>query len=114
MGQILGALKGTKNAFLLDRTFDNHYNQLAVSFICNKHSVLEAMLKMASKVIALIDMRTRKASVDELLGFGLNTLDVMLRHGTTTVEVKSGYGLTTRDELKNLGGYKTLKSASCG
>lgn len=51
---------------------------------------------------------TRKASVDELLGFGLNTLDVMLRHGTTTVEVKSGYGLTTRDELKILGVIKRL------
>lgn len=51
---------------------------------------------------------TRKASVDELLGFGLNTLDVMLRHGTTTVEIKSGYGLTTRDELKILGVIKRL------
>ncbi|MEM2280991.1 MAG: imidazolonepropionase [Candidatus Bathyarchaeia archaeon] len=51
---------------------------------------------------------TRKASVDELLGFGLNTLDVMLRHGTTTVEAKSGYGLTTRDEMKILGVIKRL------
>lgn len=51
---------------------------------------------------------TRKASVDELLGFGLNTLDVMIRHGTTTVEAKSGYGLTTRDEMKILGVIKRL------
>jgi glutamate formiminotransferase len=58
--QILGELKGTNNAFLLDYTFDNHYNRLVVSFIGNKHSVLEAMLKMASKAIALIDMRTHK------------------------------------------------------
>ena len=51
---------------------------------------------------------TRKASLDELLGFGLNTLDVMLRYGTTTVEAKSGYGLTTRDELKILEVIKRL------
>ncbi|MEM0057445.1 MAG: imidazolonepropionase [Candidatus Bathyarchaeia archaeon] len=51
---------------------------------------------------------TRKASVDELLGFGLSTLDVMLRHGTTTVEAKSGYGLTTKDEMKILGVIKRL------
>lgn len=51
---------------------------------------------------------TRKASMDELLGFGLNTLDVMLQHGTTTVEAKSGYGLTTKDELKILEVIKRL------
>ncbi|MDW8039878.1 MAG: imidazolonepropionase [Nitrososphaerota archaeon] len=51
---------------------------------------------------------TRKASSDELLGFGLNTLDVMLSYGTTTVEAKSGYGLTTKDELKILGVIKRL------
>ena len=51
---------------------------------------------------------TRKASTDELLGFGLNTLDVMLCYGTTTVEAKSGYGLTTKDEIKILGVIKRL------
>ncbi|MEM2781085.1 MAG: imidazolonepropionase [Candidatus Bathyarchaeia archaeon] len=51
---------------------------------------------------------TRKAAPDELLGFGLNTLDVMLSYGTTTVEAKSGYGLTTKDELKILGVIKRL------
>jgi imidazolonepropionase len=51
---------------------------------------------------------TRKASADELLGFGLNTLDVMLCYGTTTVEAKSGYGLTTKDEMKILGVIKRL------
>ena len=51
---------------------------------------------------------TRKASADELLGFGLNTLDVMLCYGTTTVEAKSGYGLTTKDEMKILGVIKHL------
>ncbi|MBS7616014.1 imidazolonepropionase [Candidatus Bathyarchaeota archaeon] len=51
---------------------------------------------------------TRKSSVDGLLGFGLNTLDVMLMYGTTTVEAKSGYGLTTKDELKILEVIKRL------
>jgi len=45
---------------------------------------------------------TRKASKKELLESCMETLDVMLEHGTTTVEAKSGYGLTTRDELKCL------------
>ncbi|MEM4701037.1 MAG: imidazolonepropionase [Candidatus Bathyarchaeia archaeon] len=51
---------------------------------------------------------TQKANLDELLGFGLNTLDVMLRYGTTTVEAKSGYGLTIKDELKILEVIKRL------
>jgi len=45
---------------------------------------------------------TRKASIDKLVDIGIETLDVMLTHGTTTVEAKSGYGLTTKDELKIL------------
>lgn len=45
---------------------------------------------------------TRKASVDKLVDIGIETLDIMLEHGTTTVEAKSGYGLTTKDELKIL------------
>ncbi|MEM0096246.1 MAG: glutamate formimidoyltransferase [Candidatus Bathyarchaeia archaeon] len=58
--QILNELKDTKKAFLLDYTFDSYYNRLVVSFIGDKQSVLEAMLKMASKAIQLIDMRTHK------------------------------------------------------
>ncbi|MCS7125262.1 MAG: glutamate formimidoyltransferase [Candidatus Bathyarchaeota archaeon] len=58
--QILNELKGVQDAFLLDYTFDNYYNRLVVSFIGDKRSIFEAMLKMASKAIALIDMRTHK------------------------------------------------------
>jgi glutamate formiminotransferase len=58
--QILNELKDTKNAFLLDYTFDNYYNRLVVSFIGDRQAVLKAMIKMASKAIALIDMRTHK------------------------------------------------------
>lgn len=45
---------------------------------------------------------TRKASFDKLLNLTLQTLDIMLEHGTTTLEAKSGYGLTTNDEIKIL------------
>jgi len=58
--QILNELKGTRKAFLLDYTFDNYYNRLVVSFVGDKRSVLEAMLKMAFKALELIDMRTHK------------------------------------------------------
>lgn len=52
--------------------------------------------------------KTRKASADKLVENVLQTLDVMLEHGTTTVEAKSGYGLTTRDEIKILKAMKRL------
>ncbi|MEM2419381.1 MAG: glutamate formimidoyltransferase [Candidatus Bathyarchaeia archaeon] len=58
--RILDELKNTKNAFLLDYTFDSYYNRLVVSFVGDKRAVLEAMLKMASKAIQLIDMRTHR------------------------------------------------------
>ncbi|MGQ9538055.1 MAG: glutamate formimidoyltransferase [Candidatus Bathycorpusculaceae bacterium] len=58
--QILNQLKTVQNAFLLDYTFDSYYNRLVVTFVGDKHSVLKAMLKMASKAIELIDMRTHK------------------------------------------------------
>lgn len=45
---------------------------------------------------------TRRASVEKLVELGIETLNVMLEHGTTTAEAKSGYGLTTKDELKIL------------
>jgi imidazolonepropionase len=51
---------------------------------------------------------TRKASVDKLVEFGMETLDDMLEYGTTTVEGKSGYGLETRDEVKILETMKRL------
>ncbi|MEM2947313.1 MAG: imidazolonepropionase [Candidatus Bathyarchaeia archaeon] len=65
------------------------------------------ILKASGGILKTV-RETRKASLDELLGFGLNTLDVMLRYGTTTVEAKSGYGLTTKDELKILEVIKRL------
>ncbi|MEM3730669.1 MAG: glutamate formimidoyltransferase [Candidatus Bathyarchaeia archaeon] len=57
---IVGEIKATKKAFLLDYTFDNYYNRLVVSFIGNRKSVFEAALKSAIKAIELIDMRKHK------------------------------------------------------
>jgi glutamate formiminotransferase len=58
--QILNQIKKTKNAFLLDHTFDTYYNRLVVSVVGNKKSVLEAVLNMAFKAVELIDMRKHK------------------------------------------------------
>jgi glutamate formiminotransferase len=57
---ILTEIKQTKNAYILDHTFDDYYNRLVVSFIGNKNSVLNAALKSAEKAIQLIDMRQHK------------------------------------------------------
>lgn len=54
---------------------------------------------------------TRKASKEQLVEAGKQTLDIMLKHGTTTVEAKSGYGLTTNDEIKCLEVAKKLGKA---
>jgi len=57
---ILDELKKTKNAFLLDYTFDDYYSRLVVSFVGDKKSVLQAALNMAFKAVLLIDMRKHK------------------------------------------------------
>jgi glutamate formiminotransferase len=57
---ILNEIKNTKNAFLLDYTFDDYYNRLVVSVVGNKDSVLEAVLKAAYEAVELIDMRNHK------------------------------------------------------
>ncbi len=57
---ILNEIKKTKNAFLLDYTFDDYYNRLVVSFVGNKKSVLEVALNAAFKAIELIDMQKHK------------------------------------------------------
>jgi glutamate formiminotransferase len=57
---ILKELKKTKNAFLLDCSFDDYYNRLVVSLIGDKKSALEAAVKMAFKAVELIDMKKHK------------------------------------------------------
>jgi glutamate formiminotransferase len=57
---ILQEIRVTKDAFVLDYTFDDYYNRLVVSFIGNKESVIKAALNSAFKAIELIDMRKHK------------------------------------------------------
>jgi len=57
---ILNEIRKTKNAFLLDVTYDNYYNRLVVSFVGNKKSVLEAALNASFKAVKSIDMRKHK------------------------------------------------------
>ncbi|WP_044642285.1 imidazolonepropionase [Risungbinella massiliensis] len=52
--------------------------------------------------------QTRLASEEALYQKAKNSLDWMLKHGTTTIEAKSGYGLDTQTELKQLRVAKQL------
>jgi glutamate formiminotransferase len=57
---ILREIKRIKNAYIIDFTYDNHYNRLVVSFIADKAAVLEAALNSAGCAIKLIDMNKHK------------------------------------------------------
>jgi glutamate formiminotransferase len=58
--QILEKIRETRNAFLLDYTFDDYYNRLVVSFVGNKESVVEAAVNAGAKAAELIDMQKHK------------------------------------------------------
>ena len=57
---ILNEIRSTSKAYILDYTYDDYYNRLVVSFVGDKESVLQAMLRAADKAIELIDMRKHK------------------------------------------------------
>ena len=57
---ILNEIRGRPKAYILDYTYDDYYNRLVVSFVGDKESVLEAMLRAADKAIELIDMRKHR------------------------------------------------------
>lgn len=57
---ILDEVRNTKNAFLLDYTFDSYYNRLVVSIVGTKESIVKAALNSAYKALELIDMRKHK------------------------------------------------------
>jgi glutamate formiminotransferase len=57
---IVGEIRKTTNAFLLDYSFDDYYNRLVVSFVGDKKSTLEAALNASYKAVELIDMRKHK------------------------------------------------------
>ncbi len=58
--------------------------------------------------IASTLMKTRAASLDDLVREALPRLRGMLNEGTTTAEAKSGYGLNVDDELKMLSAVEAL------
>jgi glutamate formiminotransferase len=58
--QIIAEIKKTRNAHLLDRTYDDYYNRLVVSFVGDKKSVVEAAVNAGAKATELIDMRKHK------------------------------------------------------
>jgi glutamate formiminotransferase len=58
--QILSEVRKTRNAFLLDYTFDDYYNRLVVSLVGDKKSVVEATVNAGAKAAELIDMRKHK------------------------------------------------------
>lgn len=57
---ILGEIRRTPQAYLLDYTYDDYYNRLVVSFAGTEESVLQAALSASSRAIDLIDMRKHK------------------------------------------------------
>jgi len=57
---ILDEIKKVKEAYLLDHTYDNHYNRLVVSYIGNKNSVFTSAMNSTIKAIELIDMNKHK------------------------------------------------------
>jgi glutamate formiminotransferase len=57
---ILDEVRKTKNAYLLDYTFDDYYNRLVVSFVGDKKSAVEAAVNAGARATKLIDMRKHK------------------------------------------------------
>lgn len=53
---VLNEIERTKEAYVLDYTYDDYYNRLVVTFVGNTKSVLEAALNSAEKAVSLIDM----------------------------------------------------------
>lgn len=57
---VLDEVRKTKNAYLLDYTFDDYYNRLVVSFVGDKESAVEAAVNAGARAAELIDMRKHK------------------------------------------------------
>ena len=57
---ILQKITKTKDAFLLDHTFDEYYNRLVVTFVGSRESIIKAALSSAFEAVQLIDMRKHK------------------------------------------------------
>lgn len=59
-------------------------------------------IALAGGGIASTVVKTRAASLEELIRQSAPRLNALMRAGVATVEIKSGYGLTLEDELKML------------
>ncbi|HDJ25708.1 MAG TPA: glutamate formimidoyltransferase [Candidatus Bathyarchaeota archaeon] len=57
VGAILRAIRSVEGAYVLDHTYDQHYNRLVVVFAGEARAVLEAMLAAAKVAVEEIDMR---------------------------------------------------------
>jgi glutamate formiminotransferase len=57
---ILKEIHKTRDAYLLDHSYDDYYNRLVVSFVGNRNSVVKAALECSTKAIGLIDMKKHK------------------------------------------------------
>ncbi len=68
------------------------------------------ILNSGGGILYTVD-KTRKASINSLIGQSKIRLDNMLKYGTTTCEGKSGYGLNTETELKILKTQKLLNDS---
>ena len=88
---ILKEIKKTKNAFLMDYTFDEYYNRLVVTFVGNKNSVVQAALNAAFKAIELIDMRKHKGQHPRL-----GAVDVVPFIPIKNVTIKDCVGLAKK------------------
>jgi glutamate formiminotransferase len=80
---ILGEIRKTPEAYLLDYTYDDYYNRLVVSFVGTEESVLQAALSASAKAIDLIDMRRHKGQHPRL-----GAVDVVpfIPIGNTTID----------------------------
>lgn len=57
---ILNEIRRVKGAYLLDHTYDDHYNRLVVTYVGDKNAVYTAALNSATKAIREIDMEKHK------------------------------------------------------
>lgn len=57
---ILDEIRRVEGAYVLDDTFDDHYNRLVVTFVGDKNAVLKAMINSAVKAVELIDMNRHR------------------------------------------------------
>jgi len=109
---ILNEIRSTPKAYILDYTYDDYYNRLVVSFVGDKESILQAMLKAADKAIELIDMRKHKGQHPRLGAVDV-VLFIPIKNATMEdcVELARKFGKTLA-ERHNLPVYLYAEAAT--